>query len=278
MKIIKYLSLVLLVAMAFACKKQEIEYKTTTIKGLAEFQLHYFVPVVSGAANNITTVRINDSLYASVKAPLTTYNAVPNGAVGKFYTVAPGTVNIKLYQGTAGDVLVYNQNVTLTTGKQNVFVHDFNTPPVLFDNGFPYKGNLTENTDSSCMVKFYNFLYESAGVPTTLKLQYQCIDQRNPAGLVNIGPPVSFGETTGWQQVKIVKSLFNSAGSNRVDYRIKVIDAGGNVVGDLQIKPAAVFVNYADFWTGAIGRRYHHVLSGMRTTTPSAAVRVFTAL
>jgi len=278
MKIVKYLSLVLLVALAFACKKQEIEYKTTTIKGLAEFQLHYFVPVNAVAANYINTVKINDSLYASVKAPLSTYNAIPNGAVGKFYTVVPGTVNIKMYQGTAGDVLVYNQNVTLTLGKQNVFVHDFNLPPVVFDNGFPYVGNITDNTDSICWVKFYNFLYESAGVPTPLLLQYQCIDQRNAAALVNIGPPIAFGQSTGWQPVKIVKSVFNSAGSNRVDYRIKVIDANGNVVGDLQIKPAAVFVSYADFWTGFIGRRYHHVLSGMRTTTPSAAVRVFTAL
>jgi hypothetical protein len=184
-----------------------------------------------------------------------------------------------MYEGTAGDVLVYNQNVTLTVGKQNVFVHDFNLPPVVFDNGFPYVGNVTDNTDSICWVKFYNFLYETAGVPTTLKLQYQCIDQRNAAGLVNIGPPVAFGETTGWQPVKVVKSIFNSAGYNRVDYRIKVIDALGNVVGDLQIKnTSGVFVSYADYWTEYIGRRYHHVMSGMRAAAPASAVRVFTAL
>ena len=32
------------------------------------------------------------------------------------------------------------------------------------------------------------------------------------------------------------------------------------------------------YWTEAIGRRYHHVLSGIRTTNANAAVRTFTAL
>jgi hypothetical protein len=278
MKIYKFLSLFLVVALTVSCQKNEIEYNATTFTDLAQFQLHYFVPVNAVAANNITKVLINDSLYANSKAPLTTYNAIPNGGVGRFYTVDPGTVNIKLYQGTAGDVLVYDQNVDLTTSKQNVFVHDFSKPPVVFDNGYPYSYNITENSDSTCWIKFYNFLYETSGVPSSLKLQYQYIDTRTLVP-VNIGQPVSFGETTDWQPVKVVKSIFNTAGYNKIDFLIKVINGNGNVVSDLQYRnTSGVYKSYGEFFNAYIGRRYHCTLSGMRAAAPAASVRQFTAL
>lgn len=280
MKIIKYLSLILAVTLMVSCEKHEIAYDATTIGEVAEIQLHYIVPVTAVAANNITKVEINNQLYANNKAPLNTYNAIPGGLVGRFYTVNPGNVNIKMYQGADMDVLVYDQSVTLTAGKQNLFIHDFNLPPVVIDNGFPYIRRETVETDSTTWVKFYNFLYETSGVPTTLKLQYQYISHRT-GELVNIGEPVAFGETTGWQQVLLLKLPADliSAGSRRIDYRIKVIDDSGNIVGDLQIRNSSgVFVNYADFWTGTIGRRYHHIFSGMRAAAPASAVRVFTAL
>ena len=279
MKIMKYLSLVLVLALAVSCEKNEITFDATPLADMAEFQLHYFVPVTSGAANNITKVEINGQLYANNKAPLSTYNAIPSGSVGRFYTVDPGNVNIKMYQGADMDVLVYDQNVNLTTGKQNIFVHDFDLAPVVFDNGFPYTPNVTAHTDSTCWVKFYNFLYETAGVPTDLKLQYQYIDPRDATKMVNVGSPVAFGETTGWQPIKVVKSIEISSGYARVDYRIKVIDSSGAEVGDLQVmKTNGSFGNYADYWNGYIGRRYHHIMSGMRAAAPVSAVRQFTAL
>lgn len=280
MKIIKYLSLILAVTLMVSCEKNEIEYDTTPIGEVAEFQLHYIVPVTAVAANNITKVEINNQLYANNKAPLNTYNAIPGGGVGRFYTVNPGSVNIKMYQGVAMDVLVYDQNVTLTVGKQNVFIHDFNLPPVVIDNEYPYIRRETVETDTTQWVKFYNFLYETAGVPTTLKLQYQYMSHRTTQ-LVNIGEPVAFGETTGWQQVLLLKlpNELVTAGSRRIDYRIKVVDDAGNIVGDLQIRNSSgTYVNYADYWTGTIGRRYHHIFSGMRAAAPASAVRVFTAL
>jgi hypothetical protein len=278
MKIVKYISLILAVVLTASCEKHEIDYGTAPFDNLAEFQLHYFVPVTAVAANNITKVEINGQLYANTKAPLATYNAIPSGAVGRFYTTTPGNVNIKMYQGTDMGTLVYDQNVTLTAGKQNVFVHDFNQPPVLFDNGYPYQKRQTVTTDSTAWVKFYNFLYETAGVPTTLRLQYQYIDYRTGA-LVNIGQPVRFGESTGWQQVTIVKSDLVSQGSQRVDYRIKVVDDAGNIVGDLQIRNSSGnYVNYSDYWTGYIGRWVHHILGGMRAASPACAVRLFYAL
>jgi hypothetical protein len=277
MKISKYLSLVLLVALSVSCEKHEIEYPATPITNMAEFQLHYFNPVTAVASNNITTVLVNGQLYSNTKAPLSTYNAIPSGTVGVFYSVTPGTVNLKLYQGTTGETLVYDQNVTLTAGKQNVFVHDFNLPPVVFDNGHPYSTNVTENTDSVAWVRFNNFLYETAGVTNNLRLQYQYID---PAGqLVNIGDPILFGETTGWQPVKVIKTVFNSSGSRIITFRIKVIDGSGAVVGDLQVRNASgVMVNYTATATLFIGRRYHHTLGGFRSAVPISSVRVFTAL
>lgn len=267
--------------MTASCEKNEIEYKTTALPdNLAEFQLHYMVPVTAVAANNITKVEINNVLYANPKAPLATYNAIPNGSVGRFYTVAAGSVNIKMYKGTTGETLVYDQNVTLTAGKQNVFVHDLALPPVVFDNGYPYSKNLTEDTDSTCWVKFYNFLYETSGVPCTLRLQYQYIHPVT-LELINIGAPVLFGETTGWQEVKVIKTVadYNTAGSRRVDYRIKVIDDAGVVVGDLQVlKSTGLYASYSDYWTEYIGRRYHHTMSGFRAAVPNSAVRQFTAL
>lgn len=279
MKIMKYLSLVLVLAIAVSCEKNEITFDTTPVTDMAEFQLHYFVPVTSGAANNITKVEINGQLYSNNKAPLSTYNAIPSGYVGRFYTVNPGNVNIKMYQGTDMDVLVYDQNVSLTKGKQNIFVHDFNLPPVVFDNGFPYTANVTAHTDSTTWVKFYNFLYETSGVATSLKLQYQYIDPRDDTKMINIGQPVSFGETTGWQAIKVVKSIEISSGYARINYRIKVIDNSGAEVGDLQVmKTNGTYGSYADYWTGYIGRRYHHIMSGMRAAAPVSAVRQFTAL
>jgi len=279
MKILKYLSLVLVLALAVSCEKNEILYDAEPVADMAEFQLHYMVPVTAVAANNITKVEINNKLYANNKAPLNTYNAIPSGAVGRFYTVNPGSVNIKMYTGTDMATLVYDQTVSLTSGKQNVVIHDFTKVPIVFDNGYPYVAEITAETGTTCWIKFYNFLYETSGVPTTLKLQYQYIDPHDATKVINIGQPVSFGEATGWEPVEVVKSIEISAGYARIDYRIKVIDTSGAVVGDLQVmKTGGTYGSYADYWTGYIGRRYHHIMSGMRAATPVSAVRVFTAL
>ena len=281
MKVMKYLSLFLAVALTVSCEKHVIEYDAVPIENMAEFQLHYMVPVTAVAANNIIRVEFNGTMVANAKASLNTYNQIPSSAA-KFYAVNPGNMNLKLYMTAKldpkGDSLVYDQNVTLAKGKQNVIVHAFDKVPFVFDNGYPYGRRETVTTDSVTWVKFYNFLYETAGVPTTLKLQYQYIDYRTKA-LVNLGQPVAFGETTGWQQVTVVKTDLVSSGTQRVDYRIKVIDDNGAVVGDLQIRNSAgKYVSYSDYWTGTIGRRVHHMLSGFRAAAPACAVRQFTAL
>jgi hypothetical protein len=268
---------------ALSCKKHVIEYESTNISDVAEFQLHYFVPLGAGDTSNIYQVNINDELYANKTSPLLTYNAIPSGSVGKFYTTKVGVNNIKLYRGTSLN-LVYNQNVTLTKGKQNVFVYDFNKPPIVFDNGFPYQSPTTDSTSKMGWIKFYNFLYESKDVPTAMKLQYQwqyTVDNLNKikSDWMNLGKPVSFGESTGWEPVTINKTVPLSESTARIDYRIRMIDATGKDAGSLVVLNASnKLVDYADFWNASVGRRYHHVLSGIRTQKPTTAVRQFTAL
>lgn len=261
-----------------SCDKNEIEYNTTSLSDeMAEFQLHYFVPLTATSSNNIYQIKINDQLYANKTSPLTTYNAVPNGSVSRFYSVKSGEINIKLYKGTDLE-LVYDQNVTLNKGKQNVFIYDFNKLPIVFDNEYPYTANTTEDTDSTAYVKFYNFLYETEGVPSSLKLQYQYVDPGTKE-VVNLGSPVSFGETTGWQPIKVIKSTYNSSGYCRIDYKIKVVDENGNVGEDLLLwNSNGNYVNYSDYWKEYIGRRYHHIIGGMRSAKPVASVRQITAL
>jgi hypothetical protein len=283
MKIVKYLGLVLIIATAFSCTKHEVVYNADTLTGTAEFQLHYYNPVTSATANNITRVEVNGQLYSNYKAPLTTYNAVPGGGIGRFFAVAPGSVNLKLYQGSVDPLtLVYDRNVTMAEGKQNIFVHDFAQDPFVYNNGYPYPRNVTEITDSICWIKFYNILYDTIGtpnVPTNLRLQYQYIDYRTSVP-VNIGPPVAFGETTDWQPVTVVKDNNISAGSRLMTFKIKTVDAGGNIIGDLQIMgTGGTYSAYTSTFTCAIGRRYHQVMSGFRKVkAPNSSVRTFTAL
>ncbi len=283
MKIMKYISLALAVVLTVSCEKNVIEYNTTPLADMAEFQLHYYAPVTAVTANNINRVEVNGKMISNIKAPLATYNVIPSGAVGRFYTVSPGNVNLKLYMTAKldpkGDSLVYDQGVSLVQGKQNIFVHAFDQPPVIFDNGFPYIKRETVTTDSTAWIKFYNFLYETAGVPTDKKIQYQIIDYRTSAP-VNVGPPVAFGETTGWVAVTVVKTAVVDPGSRTYTFKMLEVDANGGIIGPLKImNTSGVFVDYSATATLFIGRRYHHTMAGLRAVkAPNSSVRIFTAL
>ena len=280
MKIMKYISLVLAVVLTVSCEKHVIDYDATPITDMAEFQLHYMNPVAAVAANYITRVEVNGKMVSNAKAPLNTYNAIPSGSVGKFYTVNPGNVNLKLYLTgkVTVDFLVYDQSVTMQAGKQNVFVHDFTQPLVWFDNGYPYIKRETVTTDLTAWVKFYNFLYETAGVPTTKLIQYQYVNTRTNA-VVNIGEPLAFGEATDWEQVTVIKANILDI-SRLITFKMKEVDASGNTVGELQImNSAGTYVAYTATATLFIGRWYHHTMAGFRAVkSPNSSVRIFTAL
>lgn len=286
MKHLKYLFMVFAGATIFAsCEKHVITYEAETIPaGSAEFQLHYFVPLVANTSNNIYKVDINNQTYSLTNAPLAVYNAVPSGAVSRFFNAPAGNTNIKLYRTTAHE-LIYDQNTTLLPGKQNVFVYDNNQPPIVIDNKFPYPRNVAEYTDSSGWVRFYNFLFDTINVPTTKRLQYQYQYTMDRTTLeksewMNVGEPVAFGEATDWVELPVVPEITTapSASYARVDYRIIVVGADGSNQGLLRVRNATgATIDYADWWTLYVGRHYMHILGGHQTATPISSVRQFTA-
>lgn len=282
----KFKNLIYFLALAvtvLSCKKHVIEYNNKDLGQQAEFQLHYMVPIESETANNIYRVEINGQLYADNSGPLYTYNAIPSGAVGRFFFTKIGENNIKLYKGTDLE-LVYDQNCTLTEGKQNIVIYDFNQPPKVIDNGYPYVPLVTAHTSTVGWVKFYNFIYDSAGTPTPLKLQYQWQyildnDTGEWSDWHNLGEPAAFGETSGWDTVHINKTVKISSGYARINYRIRVIGQDGSDQGNLQVMNSrGDMVEYSDYWYAYVGRRVHHFYAGMRTESPRSRVRLFYAL
>lgn len=313
MKTIQNITLFLLMMFLLtACDKNIIEYDAE-LTDLAEFQIHYFEPVTP-AKNNfyMYEVRINDKLVTNNTTPLNSYNALPSGSVGLYFTAPVGEVNIKLYQSTDLN-LVYDKNVTLSSGKQNVVIHDLQKPPIVYDTQYPFKRERESYyTDTVGYVKFYNLLYEKKGEPTSLTLQYQYqyilhpiyTEDDRDKGLIpegkklgdatgdtkrsdwfNLGKPVAFGETTGWQEVPVKKSSFLAQGSANIYYRILVTSGGEvgvnmDVEGRLRARTTATnnpMTTYSDYWSLTIGRSSHHFFSGTRNEAPGSAVRTFWA-
>ena len=280
MKILKYLTYSLaLMAMLASCDKHEILYDTTPADGGAEFQLHYFEPISNTAANYIDSVYVNGKKITCVNGGgnLLPYNAVPSGATGRFFSTPVGNTKIELYR--KGEV-VYTADVNLVKGKQNIIVHDLNAEPIILDNQYPYphvSGQAqaaTWNTDSLATVKFVNVVYEETGKPYEGKLQYQWQNPKTKEW-ENLGNPVGFGEATDRCPVLVVKSIFNSSGYCRIDYRI--LDEDGNVWQ--HYNSGGRFTNYSDYWNAYIGRSYMHFLSGIRKhKTLRVAVKQWTSL
>jgi hypothetical protein len=293
MRLVKYILGIFVVFTAVSCKKNVVKYDAASASGLAEFQLHYFVPLVANDSNYVYKIEMDANVYengvtsaSGVYSPssmIQTYNAAPSGSTGRFYTTTPGAHNLKLYISKQFKPL-YDQAVTLQEGKQNIFVYDYSKPPIVFNNNAPYPTETTERTDSSAWVRFYNFMFETGNTPTPLKLQYQYRYVRNVAtkdtsGWINLGNPLAFGQSTGWERIPVIKTTEISQGSASVYYRIRMIGNDGSDQGSLQItNSSSKLVDYSDFWTETIGRVYHHVLSGWRANKASpVAVRVFTA-
>ncbi|MBR5398730.1 MAG: hypothetical protein IK103_02935 [Bacteroidales bacterium] len=278
MKKIRF-SILAIAALLFlgSCSKHKMWFPIDKMpEDWAEFQIHYFEPSANAASYNMDTVYINDVIYGSKDGGTTLqYNnglprfAYGSTAIGKFYGVKAGNVNIKCMR--RGEV-VYDQNMTLTVGKQNVIIHDLNQPPIVIDNQFPYWNAVAPatgenwNTDSVGKVMFINLLYESPGVPYPGKLQYQW-KRRSGTEWANIGEPVGFGEATERTPVIIHKTVFNSSGYENVDYRI-LTESGD----ELQKWNGSKYVTYSDYWNCYIGKVYMHFFRGYRTTTPACNV------
>ncbi|MDR1742754.1 MAG: hypothetical protein LBR48_02910 [Dysgonamonadaceae bacterium] len=310
-----YIGFLFAVATIVSCEKNEIDYDAVSVEEMALFQLSHFTPVLRNTDYNIYKVELNGKMLSNETSVLKYYNTNPaaDASVARFYATQPGTVNLKFYQSTNLNE-VYNQNVTLTKGKQNVIVYDYNKPPIVIDRGFdlqypqdPAKASF--DTDTISYVRFINLMFEDDTKPTDMKLQYQYQYTLHPlytiadeqAGKIpdgknvgdatgdatksawlNLGSPVAFGESTGFQPVPAIKTTYVSQGAARVDFRIVVSAANGGVVGEtvvddkdwqLRVHNGTRFIAYTDFWSQTTGRYQSHYFGGTRTMpTKTAAV------
>lgn len=290
MKYLNKLQWVLLVSaiLCFSCKKHVVEYNGVALDDAssAQFQLFYMVPLSSGTANNINKVEVNGKLLTNETTPLSVFNLIPSGAVGRFFTTEQGSVHLKMFRGPVTDLTeAYDQTFNLSGGKHNLVVHDFDKPPVILENKIPYPSITTEDTGTTAWIRFYNFMYESPGVPTNLKMQYQfqyTVDNETgeKSEWNNLGNPVAFGEATGYEPVTVNKTVLVSAGTARIDYRIRLIGADGSDQGSLQVQNSVGnIVDYSDWWNASVGRVYNHMFAGYRQgAVPNVGVRQSSAL
>ncbi|MCR5003545.1 MAG: hypothetical protein K5984_04165 [Bacteroidales bacterium] len=276
MKIAKYIIGAFALATMFSCEKHELLFEGNhdVASTDALFHICYFESLTKKTANYIDSIYVNGKYLDGVDGSgrLTIEGILPSDGT-RYYTAPSGTVNIRLYRG--GDA-VYDKDVVLSAGKQDIYVTDLTLDPaVVTMTDTPNTGvdPTVENfdTDSIAAVRFINLLYEvnSQGnlAPTTRTLQYQWRDRNDKKDAetgdyhwTNIGEPVVFGSYTNYDRVIVHKSVYNSSGYCTVYYR--AIDAEDNTV----------ILN--DYWTNYIGRAYDHIIWGVYPSAITGHVKV----
>ncbi|MDR2126012.1 MAG: hypothetical protein LBP63_04195 [Prevotellaceae bacterium] len=288
MKILKYyFNLAVTVLIAASCQKHDMEFAGQILfdtQTQSAFIIHHFVPLIDNDTNYIRMVELNDEII--YRSDIVTFNGAPSGAAGRFFLAPKGKSNLKLYlgRGSAPDIqyeLVFNKDIYLEAGQYyNVFIHDFDADPVIVNNNYPYVNNPDPLLQDSCTyVKFYNFMYDTIGQPTKLKLQYKYRNPFNTAEWLPVGAPLAFGESTGWETLKLQRLAGLNSGSRTVYYLIYVVDEEGNEIGIMKrMDSSGNYVDYSFSVAGYIGRRVHHILGGCRNDkTVRASIRLFYA-
>ena len=279
-KNLKCICVILTVALFFvSCTKvDESDFTAKAVTNdMALIQLINQLPVPVADKWNFLKVELNGEVVSrgivgagsgDYVYPLNSWSLRPSEL--RYYEVPVGTVSIKLYRNIAEATpadpnpvpvmqLEYDKQVTVQAGKQGLILYDFDKPPVVHpevDNFLPERTRFY--TDTVQYLKFFNFMHESAGVESTLKLQYQyqyvyhpiwteedVANGKAPDGVVvgpgyvtandnttkrtewlNLGAPVGFGENTGWQLVPVKRTQYLNQGSASVYYRIVVAQGG----------------------------------------------------
>lgn len=279
MKYLKYIIMSLvLVAAATSCSDRDVEFPWEPVdtSTKAFVQIMYMGPVASVAANNIYKITLNNQVYVNNGAAImSTYNGTPGGGTGLFYTVDAGDVNIKLWKSDTSDgAEVYNNKFHVEAGKYySVVVHLFTLPPTVIERG-DLPVFITSSTVENSAVRFYNFMFEDENTPSTAKLQLR-LQNTETKEYEPVGKPVGFGEATEWLTPTVIKTSYNSSGSQRRD--LDVVYTDGSPLAYTNSKGNTV-AKFTDYWTLAIGRGYQWFLYGTRgSTTMPLAIRQWTA-
>ena len=282
MKFLKYISICLVALLFASCDNKDIDFNEDPVTDQAQIQVAYMCPKKAETANYIYTVVINGVEYCNNGSSfLATYNYVPSGAVGSFYTVKPGDVNIRFLNKKGEEV--YNTNINVASGsKQMVVVYDFAQAPAIVPFKEPLKFPGVAETGNKCSVRLYNFLFESEGVPMTDKIQLG-LQNTETKEYAPVGEPIAFGQATEFIPVDIDKekgSGFNTSGYQRRDICIYRIGADGENKGVIQYtKSTGATAGFTDYWNWYIGRGYLEFMRGvLDSKTFVVAMTQFTAL
>ena len=282
MKFLKYISICLVDLLFASCDNKDIDFNEDPVTDQAQIQVAYMCPKKAETANYIYTVVINGVEYCNNGSSfLATYNYVPSGAVGLFYTVKPGDVNIRFLNKKGEEV--YNTNINVASGsKQMVVVYDFAQAPAIVPFKEPLKFPGVAETGNKCSVRLYNFLFESEGVPMTDKIQLG-LQNTETKEYAPVGEPIAFGQATEFIPVDIDKekgSGFNTSGYQRRDICIYRIGADGENKGVIQYtKSTGATAGFTDYWNWYIGRGYLEFMRGvLDSKTFVVAMTQFTAL
>lgn len=227
MKILKYFAYaVAAVAMFTACERQDQEFVAQTVAdpNMAKLQITRMVPegsITSAADDNRWwKVTIDDKdVWGDNYTNLGVRGIIPGESY--YYTVTPGTHNIKGYFYRNGEhILAYETNVTLTAGQAvNAIIYDYSKEPLMHekrttreyfvDGGSADVAHSTDpehpsNASSFQMMRFMNLLYENenTGEPCDYQVQYYYNDPYTYEWLP-FGEPVGFGECTDWVKIRI---------------------------------------------------------------------------
>lgn len=267
MKHIKYLTLLLLIGILAACSDKEVSYPMEPVdeSQKAFVQINYNVPLTNVAANRIYKIQLNDQVYenrgAALMNPYGQYPAV------RFFTVDAGEVNVKLFDNK--DSVVYEGNVKLNAGiHYNLFIHNTQESPISIDRTDIPTFAGADSTVATCNLKFYNFLYEADGTPSTDKIQVVLKNRNTDEYDQPIGQAIGFGECSDWMSIDLdwdkTKII---AGEERKDLVLAVYDGEtGEYKGTMQYtKSDGSEAEFTDYWNMYAGRSSKWVLHGVRT-------------
>lgn len=230
-----------LTALVFSCDKHEIEFNEKPVgKNMAEVRLIYAIPEGTvtpssskpNTSNQINRLLYNGQLYSNVATN-------PGGCLPSSlrYHVVPAGDNVMEFQSNPyGDTeaviepSLYKQTVNFKAGKQTCFVYNFNRPPVVVDEGFPYPNkDEWQWRDTVCLIRFVNVFHKQDGVTPygKLRLYARYGTAKTGYSYAPVGPAVAFGEATEWEPVKI-DAGGDLYGRRYVPFLIKEVNADGS--------------------------------------------------
>lgn len=269
MKSIKYLMLaVASVFMLTSCGEKNVDDDApwvTVNNNQAQVQILLEAPVVNNTSNYVYKIEMAGKTYVNNGAAiLQPYNGTPGGSTGLYYTIPAGKNHLKLYNKTE---VVFDQEFNVEGGKKyQVVVAELDKAPCVIECPAIPNFTTTNTAEYSC-VRFYNFMWETAGVRPDYKLQLR-LQNDETKEYENIGKPIAFGEASEWIVIPVHKTIFNSSGYQTKYCDVVKVNADGseeplsylNSSGKEQAK-------WTDYWTQYIGRGYCWIIRGVRNET-----------